>query len=725
MLMSRPIPITRDLVLVGGGHSHALVLLKWAMNPLPGVQLTVVNPHVKAPYTGMLPGLIAGHYERRELEIDLARLARRANARLVIDHATGLDIKRKRILLSQRPDIAYDTVSIDIGITTALHTVSGSAENTISAKPLGPFATRWEKYLANAHKDGLDPKVVIIGGGVAGVELALAAAYRLRENRFSRASVKLIESGTEILRETNATVRDHLLAELDHYNVEVLTGTDVKEITAQHICFASIPPLPVNFVIAAAGATPHAWLKETGLALHNGFIKVDDTLRSTNTPHVFASGDCAHLTFAPRPKAGVFAVRQAPTLFENLRADLSGGKMKRFRPQRSYLKLISMGQKSAIADKWGWAPKGPWIWRTKDKIDKAFMAKFSEPVQALPPKIPRKVALGVQDLVIDDTMQCGGCGSKVAQKPLLEGLSAQEPALSRFDDAAIIKKEQIFEVLSTDHLRAFTPDAWTLAKISAVHAMGDVWAMGAQPDTVLSHIILPYMGEPQQANMLREIMAGARTVFDACGAKIVGGHTSTGAELTIGFTVIGTSRKAPITVAGARAGDIIVLTKPLGTGILLAAEMRQLADGDDYQKALASMCRSQERAASLLGPAASSMTDVTGFGLAGHLMNILKASHACAHIKLAGIPVLAGAEDLSEFGVRSSLWPSNAALKSNITMSLSAKGDVLFDPQTCGGLLACVAPSKIEKLVSDFKAAGEPLWDIGKISAGTPHITVL
>jgi selenide,water dikinase len=716
--------------LIGGGHTHALLLLKWAMNPLPGVQVTLVNPQVKAPYTGMLPGHIAGHYERSELDIDLVRLARRANARLVLDHAVGIDTNNKRVQLSSRPDIAYDTLSIDIGIATDLKQVPGSDLYAYPAKPLGPFADAWGEFLQHIEDDEVIPNIAIIGAGVAGVELSLAMAHRLRSSNCNDYSIRLVESGDEPLREIGRFARRDLLRELHHYDVKVIAGARIDRITESEVSFTSdIPSIPADFVVTAAGAKPHYWLSNTGIALEKGYIAVDDMLRSVSTPNVFAVGDCAHLSFAPRPKAGVFAVREAPILFENLRADLSGQRMTRFHPQKSYLKLISKGRKSAVVDKWGVRLQGPWAWWLKDKIDSTFMAQFRQPVDASILDIPDDIALGVQPLMENDVPECGGCGSKIAQYPLLEGLSEAAVLLEAshiqpFDDAAILHRGERIEVLTADHLRAFTSDPWIMAKVTAIHAMGDIWAMNGQAETVLSHIILPRMAPEQQANMIREIMDCASGVFEACGAKIVGGHSSSGAELTIGFSVSGNILGPPTKVSGAGAGDVLVLTKPIGTGVLLAAEMRQEVDGEDYRLALASMCKLQVKSAAILAKSATAMTDVTGYGLAGHLMNILDASGVSARLDIDKLPMLSGAETLSATGVRSTLWPSNASIKSRMSVQTSPKEDLLFDPQTCGGLLASVPASKIDQIMSDFEATGETIWQIGQIISGQPFIEV-
>ncbi|MEM9180108.1 MAG: selenide, water dikinase SelD [Pseudomonadota bacterium] len=710
MQATASVPITRDLVLLGGGHTHALVLRKWAMDPLAGVQVTLVNPDVKAPYTGMLPGFVAGHYGRDELDIDLVRLARRAGARLIVDRAVGIDTERKRVHLADRPDIVYDTLSIDVGISSRVPVSEHDHPVIIPAKPLGPFADKWSTLIERSTSEGPPAKVAILGGGVAGVELALAMAHRLQAVSTGAPSVQIIESGDTLLRELNASARRTLLSELAKAGVRIDLQADMSALSAD-----------VDFIVSAAGAAPHDWIAETGLSLEAGYIEVDKYLRSTNTPDVFAAGDCAHLSDAPRPKAGVFAVRQAPALFHNLRAQLTGGDFTSYAPQAAYLKLISLGRKSAVTDKWGIGLSGDWVWRWKDRIDQAFMKQFQEPGSMPSPKRPHDMALGAAELLEQQEQACGACGAKVAQTPLTDGLSVAG-LTGPPEDAAIIKTDAGFEAFTTDHLRAFNPDPYTLARIAAVHALGDIWAMGGQPKTVLSQIILPPLAPAKQSAMIAEITAGANAVFAACDTQIAGGHSSNGAELTIGFSISASLQNPPITQSGAKPGNVLILTKPIGTGVLLAAEMRQLADGDHVQAALVSMCRLQDQAAALLAQHATAMTDVTGFGLAGHLLNILTASKVGAALDISSLPTLPGASSLSRDGVRSTLWPDNARHAAAFIDAEAETASLLFDPQTGGGLLAAIPEENLPDMLQQFESAGEPIWQIGRILDGPVRI---
>jgi len=232
------------------------------------------------------------------------------------------------------------------------------------------------------------------------------------------------------------------------------------------------------------------------------------------------------------------------------------------------------------------------------------------------------------------------------------------------------------------------------------------------------------MAPRQQTETLREIMSAAAEIFGPEGADIVGGHTSLGAELTIGFSVTGLCGGPAISHAGARPGDVLILTKPIGTGTILAAEMQAKADGHDVAAAWASMCRPSGEAARCLAPVAHAMTDVTGFGLAGHLLTILEASGLSADLTAAAIPILPGAHDLTKAGVASSLLPQNRLMRKRVRCDDRVTVDLLFDPQTAGGLLASVAATDAEAALAQLRAAGEPAAIIGTLKPGPPMIDV-
>ncbi|WP_341368514.1 selenide, water dikinase SelD [Yoonia sp. BS5-3] len=689
-------PFTRDLVLIGGGHSHALVLRQWGMNPLPGVRLTVINPGPTAPYSGMLPGFVAGHYTRDELDIDLVRLARFAGARLINGYATGIDRQAKTISVAGRPAIGYDVTAVDVGITSTMPNLPGFAKHAIAAKPLGIFASRWDAFRATADK----PQIVIIGGGVAGAELAMAMAHALR----GKGPVIRLLDRSRVLSALGHKAREQMLQALGAEKVEIIEDAEVSEIFGQGVLLKDGRRIESDFTTGAAGAKPHDWIGQTGLALHEGFITVDANLQSSD-PNIFAVGDCAHLSFDPRPKAGVYAVREAPVLFDNLRAVLSGGDMRPYKPQRDYLKLISLGRKSALAEKFGTARHGPLLWKLKDHIDRKFMTQFDTLPMMEPPQIPRTAALGVHQAV-DKAPPCGGCGAKAGRNALRNALGSQFG-----DDAALVQKGQ---VISTDHLPALTDDPVLMTQIAAIHALGDIWAMGAKPQAATINIILPRMTAALQERSLQEISATANMVMEQAGAQVVGGHTTLGETMTIGFTITGLT-KAPIGLDGAVVGDALILTKPIGSGTIMAAEMTGRARGADVISCFDQMMQPQDKAAEILAKA-HAMTDVTGFGLAGHLRGICDASGVGAVLDRDTIPLMDGALALSDAGVRSSLFEDNKIGAGPID---GLECDLLYDPQTAGGLLAALPQKTAETALKKLQEAGYSAAIIGEIVAGS------
>jgi selenide,water dikinase len=702
----------------------------WAMNPLPGTRLTLINPDPVAPYTGMLPGLIAGHYRRDELMIDLVRLARFAGARLILGRATGIDRADRLIRLADRPPVPYDLAAIDVGITSDLPDLPGAALHAVAAKPLGSYATAWETFVSR-RPDG--PKVVILGAGLGGVELALASAHRLR-GLDARPEVTLLDQAEAFLPAQSSAARRRIESALAASGVTLRLGTRVTAIGPDTVTLATGEDLAADFTLTATGARPHPWLADTGLAQRDGFLVTDATLR-TSDPLIFAAGDCASIEGDPRPKAGVFAVRAAPALYRNLRAVLSGQPPQRFRPQGDYLKLVSLGAKSAVAEKWGIALSGPRFWRLKDRIDRRFMDRFADYPAMAAPKPPATATLGLADQLARRPL-CGGCGAKLGPTVLAEALAGlpppQRPEVRSGpgDDAAILATAGGVRVMTTDHLRAFSEDPRLMARLAVLHALGDVWAMGALPEVALAQVTLPRLAPELQSRMLHEIMTEAAVTFRQAGADIVGGHSTEGSELVIGFTVTGTAAQV-VTKGGAGPGDALILTKPLGSGTILAAEMAmarlpRLLLGEIWAACIDQMSRPQGSAAAILAPHAHAMTDVTGFGLAGHLLEMLTASTAAATIRLDAIPLMPGALELAEDGHGSSLHPANlAAVSWRMTAPDDARTLLLPDPQTAGGLLAAVPEAEAPGLLARLHAAGHVAAIIGEVTAGDPHLTVI
>ena len=724
--MEFPLPLTRDLVLIGGGHAHALVLRMWGMNPLAGARLTVINPHPDAPYTGMLPGYLAGHYDRAELSIDLVKLARFAGASLVLDHAVTIDADAQIVGLSSGRELRFDTLSIDIGITTQSNEIAGFSEFGVAVKPMDVFAERWDVFRRSVLEKMARPDVCVIGGGIGGAEVAMAIAHGLRD--VADRKITIIEQDKVLSREKPALagrIREHL----GRQGISIIENAKIAGIGADHVRLTDGQSIPSGFTIGSAGARAQKWLASTGLALNDdGFVSVNNTLQTLDYENIFAVGDCAHMTFSPRPKAGVFAVRAAPTLFHNLRAHLSDTPMRPFRPQRDYLKLVSLGAKSATAEKWGYAPSGSVLWQWKDRIDQKFMSQFQNLSPMVRGPLPKRHTRDLPEALGPKPL-CGGCGAKLPASVLdvalrtAVGAKRDDILTAAGDDAAVLKwADGQKQVITTDHLRAFIADPVQMAKVTAHHALGDIWAMGARPQSAMVTLIMPPMSLKLQHNTTSEIMRTLSETLSLSGATIIGGHSSIGAEMTIGLTLTGLVEH-PITLTGARAGDVLILTKPLGSGTIMAAEMQLEARGADVAECLDCMVQSQQKASEILSPHAHAMTDVTGFGLAGHATQMAVKSGVSITLDLAALPYMPGALGLASAGTRSSLFGANTSQAPHLLDQSDPRSILLFDPQTAGGLLASVAAENGAELVAALHRAGyEQAAIIGQVTDGQPGV---
>jgi selenide,water dikinase len=707
--MEEPAALHRDLVLVGGGHAHALALRMLAMKPVRGLRITLVSPQRLTPYSGMLPGLVAGHYSFEQTHIDLDRLCRWAQVRFIEAAVTGLNPVTRELHFEDRPPLGYDVVSVDIGSQPEMASVPGAAEFTIPVKPVWNFWERWQQFRAfAAERDSV--AVSLVGGGAGSVELALSMAHVLGREK---ATFDLWCAGPDILSQYNEGARRRVYAALSAHGVNVHTNARVERVAngTLHIADGRSAAFDAAFWCTGAAAAP--WVARTGLPVdESGFLQVTDTLQSTGDPRVFAAGDIAHQVQHPRPKAGVYAVRQAPALVRNLRAFLLDKPVQPFVPQRRFLSLISLGGRAAVADKGRFHAGGRWVWAWKNRIDTAFMRKFEQ----LPSMRPRGFWGALPEARGEVQPHCGGCGAKLGADTLagaLQAVATRFPAhvVTGAEDAASVPQAAGQVVLqSVDVLRELLPDPWVQGRIAALHALSDLHACAARPVSALAVVTLPYAAQRIAQRDLIQLLGGAMAELSDVGCVLNGGHTLQGPELSVGFVVNGIARGRSMHKHGGQPGDVLVLTKPLGVGVLFAARMQGLAAPDDIDAAVQGMLLGNSAAAVLAQEAeATACTDVTGFGLAGHLQEML-GDDLAARVDASAVPVLPGALDCLRTGITSTMQADN--LRSAATHTLpggaydEARHQLLFDPQTSGGLLIACPAARAEGLVTALRAAG-------------------
>lgn len=730
-------PVLRDIVLIGGGHSHVGVLRMWAMKPVPGARLTLICTDTDTPYSGMLPGYIAGHYSCEDVHIDVRRLAEFAGARYYRDEVTGIDRATRRVICRERPPVAYDLLSINIGSTPRLADVPGADAHAVPVKPIRQFGVRWHALLDRVHA-APRTTLAVVGGGAGGVELALAMQYRLRRELEALGrdpaalTLHLFTAGADILPTHNAAVRRRFARVLAERGISLHRNAEVVRVDGNVLHTRRGETLAADEIVWVTQAGGAPWLADSGLALDaGGFIRVRDTLQTETDPLIFAAGDCASMIDHPLEKAGVFAVRMGPPLTENLRRALLGKPLKPYRPQRRWLALISTGDRHAIASRGAFYARGDWVWRWKDWIDRRFMQRFSE-LPAMDATRPTPAASAIPLETAEQTqaisalaMRCGGCGAKVGATVLSRALAQVAPierddvliGLHAPDDAAVLRVPPGKAVVQTvDFFRAFVDDPYLFGRIAANHALGDVFAMGAEAQSATAIATVPPGLEAKVEDTLFQMMSGAVSVLNEAGCALVGGHTGEGRELALGFAVNGLideALTAVMTKGGLRPGDTLILTKPIGTGTLFAAHARLAAKGRWIDAALASMQVSNRAAvACLIAHGARACTDLTGFGLLGHLVEMTKPSGVDAELELDALPVLDGARETAAAGILSSLQPANVRLRRALRNQDEALQHpcypLLFDPQTAGGLLAGVPETEAEACLAELRRLGYP-----------------
>ncbi len=652
------------LLLAGGGHSHALLLKRWAMRPerRPQQSITLVNRSSTTLYSGMVPGLIAGLYQRDDLAIDLRQLCDRAGVAFVEAEITGLNPQQNWLTLRERPALHFDWLSLDVGA------VSRPSATGMPIKPLEASLAFLES------EDPCDPKPLrVIGAGAAGLEVVLAL-----RRRWPQRALELQQHPGQLDRALQRVLRQ---ARIDLINDD------------SHPCGPSL---------LCTGSQGPAWLATAGLPLDpDGRIRTDRCLRVDGHPSLFASGDCAVISAAPRPASGVWAVRAGRPLASNLEAACRGQPLRPWQPQRQALQLIGSHQDAAWA-RWGSWRLGPspLLWQLKQRIDRAFMDGFQRPA-SMPGAEP---------------MACRGCAAKLPAQPLATALDRVGLGGQPEDAARVPGDQELLQ--SVDGFPALVSDPWLNGRLTALHACSDLWACGAAVSSAMATITLPMASANEQQELLVQTLAGIRSVLDEQGAELIGGHTmesrsaspvptSLGVQVTL--TVNGNSPKSPWLKSGLQPGDALLISRPLGTGVLFAGAMTGATSALDLDEALRTMACSQHNLLERVAPIREGIhacTDITGFGLLGHLGEMLqKTRELTIQLDGAAIPAYAASLELFERGISSTLAPSNRSawrwLEGPVQLQQPPSPsllELLVDPQTCGPLLLACTSEAAEQL---------------------------
>ncbi len=726
-------PVVKRLVLLGGGHSHLSVLMHLAMKPVPGLEITLITKDVHAPYSGALPGFVAGIYKFDEIHIDLRPLAQLAGAILIHEEISKIDLENKRIICDKRPSIRFDILSLNIGSRPDAEKIPGAQRFALGVKPIDVFLQRWVEIKNNAVQtleQGAPYTIAIVGGGPASVELAFSSQYAInraagiKKSLDSALEIKIITADTQLLKFHNNKVKDFTRKELESRGIELYFDHRVTEFQQNRVVFEDRKFIFADTIIYATGASIPQWPAECGLSVDNeGFIAVNTFLQTLSHPYVFACGDAASIEGHPRPKSGVYAVRQGMPLAKNIIRYATGKKLKPFIPQKNALALMYMGDKKAIASRNKRFSKGRWVWAWKHKIDMDFIKKYTE-LPTLNAEL--NLANGLTDKETEEALRlhairCAGCGGKIGGSILTDVIGNLDTVKhndivssgSVIEDASLIKiGSKRLLVQTVDYFRAFINDPWLFAKIASNHCLSDIYAMGAQPHSALAIASVPFAAQNIMRETLNELMSGCVDILNEHDTALAGGHSNEAEEMAFGLSITGFAQQDQLLgKSGLRVGDQLILCKPLGTGTLFAADMRLKAKGRWIHAAFDQMLISNRVAADCFRQyEANACTDITGFGLAGHLLEMINPTKAGVELNLNSLPVLNGALDCLDQNIFSSLHSDNSMAMEAFTNAEAFRNkpmfDLLFDPQTAGGLLGSIPADQVQSCLEDLRNNG-------------------
>jgi len=559
--------------------------------------------------------------------------------------------------------------------------------------------------------------VVVVGAGAAGVELAFAMKARLSKQGRPH-SVTLVSARSPRVGGGHRGLR-RVRQGLQARNIPLREGTAVVAVHPDSVELGDGTRLPAEVVLWSTGAAAHDLGRRSGLPTDaQGFVQTKSTLEVVDQPGIFASGDCAVLVDGPAtPRAGVYAVRAGPVLVHNLLVARERSQHLPYRPQRTYLALLNTCDGGAIGTKGEWVGEGKWLGRLKHWIDAKFMQKFQvlDAAGVPSPQFER----GMPAMDPDLEMECGGCAAKLADEPLRAALAALPPPPSDpdvvagvevGDDVAILRHGGGLLLQTVDAFPSFTNDPWLVGRVAAINAMNDVYAKGATPRFALAIVEVPRI---HGATVLGQALAGLRYELDRAGVSLVGGHTTVGEQLKVGLSVTGSPPTDGVIwpTRGAIPGDVLLLTRPLGTGVLLHADMAGRARGPWVQAVHRHLTRSNQSSIDALrGHPIHAATDVTGFGLARHLKTMLQGDRCEGVLRLSSLPILPGVATLLRAGERSSFHEQNRMDETMWAVAPDLRRDplteVVFDPQTAGGLLLAIAPEFADASLQKIREAG-------------------
>jgi NADH dehydrogenase FAD-containing subunit len=363
----------RTLVLLGGGHAHVQVLQHLAKHPVAGARVTLVTPHTRLLYSGMVTGFAAGHFALDECAIALEPLARRAGVHWLRRSVKVLDADQRTVLLDDGSSLHYDWLSINTGSVQnrarVENSLPGARAHGLFVRPVDAFAALWPKVVELGSKKPL--RIAVLGAGAAGLELAMAARQRLPS-----AAITLITGPAPLASQWPAPMQRALTQALKRRNITVLHDTALS-LDAQAVHLGCGAALACDVPILAMGSQAPPWLMQSGLALdEHGFVAVDQRQQCINRPEVFAAGDVSTRSDLALEHSGASAAQAGPVLAANLVATIEGRALISHKPTQQSTLLLACGDRFALGRWKGFWFQGRWVWWLKRWMDRRFVGRF-------------------------------------------------------------------------------------------------------------------------------------------------------------------------------------------------------------------------------------------------------------------------------------------------------------------------------------------------------------
>jgi len=713
MIQIEEIPITNDLVLIGGGHSHLSVLMKLSKKPLNGNRITLITNEIDTPYSGMIPGYIEGIYSWRDSHIDLYRLCLKLNVRFIHAEVERVSAHEKEIYFKDRPKIKFDVLSINTGIQSNNREIKGAAKYCLPVKPISKLTNNFLNKITNFKS------IAFIGGGAGSVELALAIKKRFL-NINQDIKITIITGKRGLLSTFPQKTKLTSLKTLEKFKIDIIEYKRVLEVKPKQIILSDKSLLKIDKAILSTNSMTPKWLAKSDILLtKDNYILVNKSFQ-TNYKYVFASGDVIDFNNQNLKKAGVFAVRSGKPLAINIKQFILGKKLVEYKFNKNYLALIGTSKRSAIATKYNLTFNSRFFFYLKKYIDQNFIKKFSDfkirkkfTLEALKTDV-LNIFVKHKEKITDknDIMQCKGCAAKVPLNALKQALPKDIVSTSE-DAVSVPGHPELYQTV--DMISSIITDPFLLGKIAANHSISDMVSVNSKITSAMMILQLPLSKTEINSRDLEQVLLGANEIFKTIDCPLIGGHTMIGKDKDpiIGFSILGQKQKKIKIMKNRRkikTKDLLILTEKIGSGLIFAGINNYLIDSYFQIDVIKQMIKGNLNFGKISNQLnILSMTDITGFGLANHLLNLIKRDNSKTGLTIYPnkIPLFEGVNECLNKDIKSSLFKSNydIAQKDIIYKRDKSKLDnILYDPQTVGGI-AFIIPQ--EEKYKHFKVLKE------------------